>query len=187
VTRPVHGPQRGPTATPRPLYLLSPRRRSTSRTIDTQSGRRPPFRTSHAAHEPPPHRPGSHHPKRARSRRQAAPCPDHDEPGPPAGASALDRAGRRPAIRIASIVINDPDDVTNDSRASSTTRLPIALRFTYGVPSRLRILRLQQSQESPAGQALPCITRRHNPQHHETSRLGGMCRRRCSAPRDEEC
>src|ERR1700757_4219085 len=26
-------------------------------------------------------------------------------------------------------------------------------------------------QESPAGQALPCITRRQNPQRHETSRL----------------
>src|ERR1700758_2007549 len=26
-------------------------------------------------------------------------------------------------------------------------------------------------QESPAGQALPCITRRDNPQRHETSRL----------------
>src|ERR1700739_450088 len=27
-------------------------------------------------------------------------------------------------------------------------------------------------QESPAGQALPCITRRDNPQRHETLRLG---------------
>src|ERR1700757_2014289 len=29
-------------------------------------------------------------------------------------------------------------------------------------------------QESPAGQALPCITRRDNPQRHETSRLGDV-------------
>jgi hypothetical protein len=39
-------------------------------------------------------------------------------------------------FRIASIIINEPDDVTNDSRTSSTTKPPTALRFTYGVPSR---------------------------------------------------
>jgi hypothetical protein len=39
-------------------------------------------------------------------------------------------------IRIASIINNEPDDVTNDSRTSSTTKPPTALRFTYGVPSR---------------------------------------------------
>ena len=62
------------------------------------------------------------------------------------GLSALDNAGRRPATRIVSLIITAPDDVTNDSRPSSRTSPPTALRFTYGVPSSSEILRLQQSK-----------------------------------------
>ena len=62
------------------------------------------------------------------------------------GLSALDSAGRRLATRIVSLISSAPDDVTNDSRPSSRTSPPTALRFTYGVPSSSEILRLQQSK-----------------------------------------
>ena len=51
-----------------------------------------------------------------------------------------------PMIRIASIINSDPDEVANDSPTSSRTNPAAALCFTYGVPSRSRTMRLQQSQ-----------------------------------------
>ena len=126
---------------------------------------------------PRPDRPGSRRPARPRSRHRAAPCPDHDRPrrpprrqrrrqppgpgprpGPPP--SAAPRPRTRPTTR--------GQDREPDSR--------IGLRFTYGVPSSSEHLRLSQSQESQAGQALPCVTRRDHPQRHEIPRLVAIAR-----------
>lgn len=68
------------------------------------------------------------------------------------GPSALDRTSPRPATRIVSFIIAAPDDVTNDSRTSSTTSPPTALRFTYGVAFLLEDL------ETSAIPRIPCRT-----------------------------
>ena len=106
-----------------------------------------------AGHAPRPRRPGSHHRGRPRSRRQAAPCPDRDEPGPPATAPVRwTGPGRRPAIRIASIIINEPDDVTNDSRTSSRTNT--ADRATLHLRSAFPL----EDLETSAIPMIPCRT-----------------------------
>lgn len=106
-------------------------RRPTSRTTERPSGRRPrpeqialgPDR-GHVGDTVTAKCDGHRHVEQHLARIVTSPC------RPPLP-QALDSAGRRPATRIISVTIGAPDEVTEDSRPSSRTSPPTALRFIY--------------------------------------------------------
>ena len=89
------------------------------------------------------------------------------------GANPSERAFASPLTRAVDNSIAAPAEEISDSPPHSTrTPEPAGITFTYGVPFRLASLDLRQAQESLAGQALPCVTRRTQPRPRERSRLG---------------
>ena len=169
---PASGRRRAHTAarasSPRLPGSRRPRRRCPRpgpRSAATPSDRRRPARTPAAGRGPPRHRPGSRRPARPRSRHRAAPCPGHEPRAAERhGASARDSAA---------IQTRDPDRLPQQQRARGRDQR-LADRIENKTRSRVTLhlrsafqpvdLETSQSQESRAGQALPCFTRRdHHP------------------------